>query len=170
MSGNDESALDVIYALDTNTISHIWRSYYRDIFPGLWERFNELAHLAAAVSVRPVRAELVNDRRVAGAVGYLESLNPRFFAPPTANERALVPEMAVDPGLSSAANRWASKDDLDADPYLIAKARTSTVTTVVVTEESQELYRTSAIPYVCRHYGVDCINLHEMLRWLGWRF
>ena len=169
MSGIDGSAPDVVYALDTNTISHIWRSYYRDIFLGFWERFDELVRVVAIVSVRPVRAELVNDGRVARAVGYLENLNPGFFAAPTVSERALVSEMAVNPGLSAAANRWAAKGDLDADPYLIAKARTSNVP-AVVTEESQEPGRTAAIPYVCRHYGVDCINLHEMLRRLGWRF
>ena len=32
MSGNDASAMDMVYALDTNSISHVWRSYYRDIF------------------------------------------------------------------------------------------------------------------------------------------
>ena len=170
MSGNDESAPDVVYALDTNTISHIWRSYYRDIFLRFWERFDELVRIGAVVSVRPVRVELVNDGRVARAVGYLENLNPGFFTAPTANERALVSEMAVDPGLSAAANRWAAKGDLDADPYLIAKARTSNVPAVVVTEESQEPGRTAAIPYVCRQYGVDCISSHQMMGRLGWRF
>ena len=170
MSGNDESALDVVYALDTNSISHVWRSYYRDIFPGFWQRFDELAHVIAFASVSAVRAELASDGRVARAVGYLENLNPEFFAAPNANERTLVSEMAVNPGLSSAANRWASKDNTDADPYLIAKARTSNVHTVVVTEESQDPIRTAGLPYVSRYYGVDCINLHEMLRRLGWRF
>jgi len=171
MSGNnDESAPDVAYALDTNSISHMWRSYYRDIFPGFWERFDELARVATVVSVRAVRAELANDGRVARSVGYLENLNPRFFAAPTANERVLVSEMAVNPRLSSAASRWASKDNADADPYLIAKARTSNVHTTVVTEESQDPIRSSGIPYVSRYYGVACINLHEMLRRLGWRF
>ena len=170
MSGNDASALDMVYALDTNTISHLWRSYYRDIFPGFWERFDELVHVIVISSVRAVRGELANDRRVARSVGYLENLNPGFFAAPTANESALVSEMALNPDLSSAARRWAAKDDRDADPYLIAKARTSNVPTIVVTEESQDPIRTSGIPYVSRYYGVDCINLHEMLRHLGWRF
>ena len=171
MSGNnDESALDMVYALDTNSISHMWRSYYRDIFPGFWERFGELAHVDAVASVRAVRAELANDGRVARSVGYLENLNPGFFAAPTANERALVSEMAVNPQLSSAANRWASKDNADADPYLIAKARISNLHTIVVTEESQNPIRNSGIPYVSRYYGVACISLHEMLRRLGWRF
>lgn len=170
MSGNDESALDMVYALDTNTISHLWRSYYRDIFLGFWERFDELAHVIAVVSVRAVRAELASDGRVARSVGYLEKLNPGFFAAPTASESALVSEMARNPDLSSAANRWASKDNADADPYLIAKARTSNVPTIVVTEESQDPIRTSGIPYVSRYYGVNCINLHEMLRQLGWQF
>lgn len=170
MSGNAESALDMVYALDTNSISHAWRSYYRDIFPGFWERFDELAHVIAVVSVRAVRAELANDRRVDRSVGYLENLNPGFFATPTANERALVSEMAVNARLSSANNRWASKNNADADPYLIAKARISNVHTIVVTEENQDPIRTAGIPYVSRYYGVDCINLHEMLRRLGWRF
>ena len=169
MSGNDGSS-EMVYILDDNTISQIWRSYYQDIFPSFWERFDLLVREEAAVSIDAVRDELLDNRRVSGAVAHLERVNPSFFAEPTIREQALAHTMTSDPRLYSAANRWLSKSRDDADPYLIAKGLASPVPVVVVTEESQDLAKTASIFYVCHYYGVDCINLHEMLRRLGWRF
>ena len=123
-----------------------------------------------AVSVDAVRDELLDSRRVSGAVAHLERLNPSFFAEPTVHEQASVQAMSSDPRLSSAANRWLSKSRDDADPYLIAKGLVSPVSAVVVTEETQDLTRTASIFYVCHYYGVDCINHRQMMSRLGWVF
>lgn len=159
-----------MYILDDNTISQIWRSYHQDIFPSFWERFDLLVREEGAVSVDAVRDELLDSRRVSGAVVHLERLNPSFFAEPTVHEQASVQAMSSDPRLSSAANRWLSKSRDDADPYLIAKGLVSPVSAVVVTEESQDLAKTASIFYVCHYYGVDCINHRQMMSRLGWRF
>lgn len=169
MSGN-ENLSAVVYILDDNTISQVWHSYYRDIFPSFWERFDRLARAETAMSVDPVRGELLANRRVAGAVDYLERLNSEFFAQPTDREQSLVDEMNVTLDLSAAVRRWQAKSRTDADPYLIAKGLVSPVPATVVTEENQDLDRTAGIPYVCHYFGVDCINLHQMTQRLGWRF
>ena len=159
-----------MYILDDNTISQIWRSYHQDIFPSFWERFDLLVREEGAVSIDAVRDELLDSRRVSGAVAHLERLNPSFFAEPTVHEQASVQAMSNDPRLSSAANRWLSKSRDDADPYLIAKGLASSVPAVVVTEESQDLAKTASIFYVCHYYGVDCINHRQMMSRLGWVF
>ncbi len=46
------------YSLDTNTISQIYRFYYRDGFPSFWERFNNLVSTGLVGSVSEVEAEL----------------------------------------------------------------------------------------------------------------
>ena len=40
----------------------------------------------------------------------------------------------------------------------------------VVTEESAADNRPGTIPAVCRQFGIDCINLDEMISRLGWQF
>ena len=169
MPGN-ENPLAVVYILDDNTISQVWHSYHRDIFPSFWERFDRLAREETAMSVDTVRDELLANRRVAGAVDYLERLNSEFFAQPTEREQTLVHEMNVTPGLSAAASRWQAKSRIDADPYLIAKGLVSPIPATVVTEESQDMTKTAGIPYVCHYFRVDCINLHQMMQRLNWRF
>ncbi len=166
----DERGSPVVYILDDNTISQVWRSYHQNIFPSLWERFNRLVRHRSAVSVDAVRDELLANRRVSEAVAHLERLNPSFFTEPTIYEQHLVQVIISDPRLSSAANRWLSKSADDADPYLIAKGLTSPVTMVVVTEESQDLTKTASIFYVCHYYGMDCINHQQMMGRLGWVF
>ena len=72
--------------------------------------------------------------------------------------------MTNDPALSQAANRWISKE-IDADPYLIAKVR-STPPAILVTEESQDINRRDRIPSVCHHLGLGYINFQQA--WRDW--
>ncbi len=168
--------------LDSSTISQIFRSFYRDLFPSFWQRFDELVRNGSAVSVRHVSLELANarDTTIVQAIGYLENLTPGFFSEPAEREQALVREMTNDPNLSAAANRWLSKFNQGteyADPYLIAKVRASILPATVVTEESQDLAQRAGIPYVCHYFNyvchyfnASCINLQQMMAKLGWRF
>ena len=92
MLGHEER-LDVLFVLDTNTISEIFRAYYRDRFPSFWNRFDELARAGRAVSVRAVQKELENFSRgeATGAIRYLRALNRNFFSDPSEQEQVLVP-------------------------------------------------------------------------------
>ncbi len=162
------------YLLDTNTISQIFRAYYRDQFPSFWERFDEMVRTGAACSVSAVARELENARRGNEAVNYLRRLNRNFFADPAESEQVLVREMINDPDLSAANNRWLAKardGTEDADPYLIARARNSLLLdegVVIVTEENPD--NSSSIPAVCQRFNVHYINLQGMMTELGWRF
>lgn len=159
--------------LDTSSISQLFSAFSCRNFPTLWGYFDQLAQDGQVVSVRAVRAELTALSRVSDAVTHLENLNAQIFAAPTPQEEYLVQQMTRDPGLSAAANRWGSKarqGRVDADPYLAAKARTVAVAAALVTEESQDAAKTDRLPAVCRQFGIDCINLDEMIFRLGWRF
>ena len=175
MLGPEENA-DVLYILDTSTLSEIFRSYYRDRFPSFWERFDELIRTGSAVSVRAVEKELEIARRVeiTGSINYLRNLDRDFFSDPGEQEQILVREMLNDPNLASANNRWrekAARGTEDADPFLIAKARAPGSLfdrTVVVTQESSASL--ASIPSVCQIFQVPCIGLREMMTELGWQF
>ena len=161
------------YILDCNTISEIFRSYYKCHFPSFWERFDVLVRTQSAVSVRAVRAELENASRpeIVQAIPHLEGLNPSFFQPPDQQEQRLVRKMINDPGLSAACNRWRSKSARgieDADPYLVASGRVQSELSRVVTLE--HTHSPANVPAVCRRFSVPCINLQEMMSALEWRF
>ena len=175
MPGHDQLA-DVLYILDTNTISEIFRSYYPDRFPSFWERFDDLVSTHRAVSVRSVERELaiVGRGEIAGSTQHLRELNRDFFSDPNEQEQVLVRHMFNDPNLTAANNRWRSKatrDAEDADPFLIAKARAYSgflIRTVVVTQESGA--SAAGIPSVCQSFQIPFINLREMMSELGWQF
>ena len=173
----DDVQLDVLFIVDTSTISQIFKSFYPRQFPSFWERFDHWVSDGRAISVRSVRSEL--ERTLAepsGAVSHIEHLSPDFFAEPGDSEQSLVKLMTDNPHLSAAANRWRSKVEQgreDADPYLIAKAmtlRALDVVTVVITEESQDLTKIDRIPAVCGHFGVPCMNLQQLMEREGWQF
>ena len=172
MPGNPNTPA-ALFILDSNSINQLFSAYSRRTFPTLWANFDRLAQGGQAVSVNAVRDELTVLSRVANAVTHLENLNAQFFAAPTHQEEMLVRQMIATPGLSAAANRWVSKSRQgrpDADPYLVAKARNAAVPTALVTEESQDLGKTDRLPAVCHHFGIDGINLDDMMARLGWRF
>ena len=163
MLGN-ENIPATLYLLDTSTISQAFGSFNPRIFVSFWARFDALVRAGGVASVRLVRLELGNSSKLAVAQSplRLESLNRNFFSAPTGLEQLMVREMANDPALSAAANRWRSKGGRgtgDADPYLIARSRASVPSITVVTEESSAANRTGTIPAVCRYFTLPYTNL-----------
>ena len=174
MPGN-ENIPAMQYLLDTSTLSQAFGAFNPVIFFSFWERFDALVQAGRVASVRLVRLELENSSKPAVSMSpvHLENFNRNFFSDPTEREQQIVRDMINDPAVSSAANRWRSKLERgteDADPWLIARARASMLSITVVTEESQDTAKTDRLPAVCRQFGIDCINLDEMIFRLGWRF
>ena len=157
------------YSIDTNTISQIYRFYYKDRFPSFWSRFNDLVRTGRAGSVSEVEAELLRRAGLDSAVRELKQLNHAFFTIPTNEEQAFVSQIFGIPqfrGLISA--KAITKGDPVADPFLIAKAGAS-MGMRVVTEETR---RPNAvrIPNVCDHFNIECINLQQLMEREGWQF
>ncbi len=172
MSSVDDPIATAVFVLDTSTVSQAFRAYPKGIFPSFWQIFDELALAGGLTSVHEVKRELdaSPSEIVREAVSYLENLIPGFFPEPTAGEQALVKQMTNNPDLSSASNRWVSKEVTDADPYVVARGRALAPSGIVVTEESQRADRDDRIPSVCRYHGLRCINLNQMMGILQWRF
>ena len=164
----------MVYVLDTNTISTIFRFYYRNVFVSFWSLFDRLLDDGVAISVKQVRAELDRRSDTAIAVRHLLHRNAGFFADNTRDELSAVGEFVNHPSLATAASGWISIDDPDeptpADPYLVAKAMLVSGPAAVVTQERQAAHLTARIPYVCQQLGVRCLDLEGMLTELGWRF
>lgn len=164
----------MVYILDTNTLSTIFRFYYRNVFVSFWSLFDDLLDNGFAISVKQVRAELERRPDTASVVRYLLDRNAGFFADNTQDELSALSVLVNHPSLATAASGWIGIDDPDepvrADPYLIAKAMLVSGPAAVVTQERQAAHLTARIPYVCQQLGVRCLDLEGMLTDLGWQF
>ena len=156
------------YSLDTNTLSQIYRFYYKDRFPSFWVRFNSLVSSARASSVSEVETELRGPIGLSSAVQELKRLNHDFFSAPSSGEQDFVAQIFRVPHfLNLISAKAIAKGTPVADPFVIAKA--ASMGMCVVTEEVRRP-NAARIPNVCDHFGVDCINLEQLMQREGWQF
>ena len=157
------------YSLDTNTISQIYRFYYKDRFPSFWLKFNALVSSGRASSVSEVEAELVGRSGLAPAVQELKQLSRGFFSLPSAEEQEFVAQVFRVPHFRNLISAKAlTKGTPVADPFIIAKAG-ATPGMCVVTEESRRP-NAANIPNACDYFGIECINLEQLMEREDWRF
>ena len=157
------------YSLDTNTLSLVYRFYYKDRFPSFWSRFDNLVISGRVCSVSEVEAELRQRSGLITAVQQLKQLNQDFFALPSAEEQAFIGHIFNVPQFRNLISAKAiAKGSPVADPFVIAKAGAS-IGICVVTEESR-LPNAVRIPNVCEHFNIECINLQQLMQREGWQF
>ena len=157
------------YCLDTNTISTVYSFYYKDRFPSFWEHFSELIKSGSAVSVSEVEAELSGRPRLVPAVQELKQLNQEFFPQPSQEEQEFIQDIfRVRRFRNLIGGKAIASGTPVADPFVIAKARITPGMCVV----TEEVFRPNAakIPNVCAHFGIDCINLEQLMQREGWQF
>ena len=61
------------------------------------------------------------------------------------------------------------KECSQADPFVVALTKVKNCS-VVSEEKNPGTARRPRIPGVCRHFGINCINLVQFIREQGWRF
>ena len=107
-------------------------------------------------------------------VGPVESLrewakdNKKIFATPTAEQGAFVAEIyKVTHFQQNIETKKFFRGGRNADPFVIARAAVEAATVVTLEKMTPNAAR---IPNICRHFGVDCMNLEEFMEAEGWRF
>ena len=156
----------MIYVFDSSPLIVLFRHYYPDRFPSLWENFDALVLERRIVSVREVRKELegYGDRLSDWVKGHRE-----FFLTPTTNEFNFVNEIFKITHFQMLIRK---KERLNgkpvADPFVIAKAKIQEEGCVV----TQEVKKPNAarIPNVCEHFDIPCLNLEAFMENEKWRF
>jgi hypothetical protein len=154
------------YVLDSGPLINMFRHYYPDRFPSLWQRFDGMAEAGELVSVSEVAKELDGwEDRLSQWVHD----NREFFHKPTVPEMTFVGrifEVAHFQGLIRQQERLQGKPV--ADPFVIAKAAEIEDGCVVTTE----VWRDNApkVPNVCQHFGVRWLNLEDFMAEAGWTF
>lgn len=148
------------YAVDTCSLTALRRLYPRDLFAPIWDFVGDLADVGALCSVEEVLVEL---RAQDDEVLEWAELHTNMFYPLDLSIQAQAKTiLSSHTGLYDYKKRTSS-----ADPFLIALAYLQKAT--LVTEEKPSTGARPSIPDVCRDYGVECVNLLELLRLEGLR-
>jgi hypothetical protein len=155
------------YIFDNNTLTGIFRHYYRDSFPSFWTRFDKMIEEGTVLSVREVHNEIKNYSRKDELENWAKA-NPNFFHNPTPEELQFINKIYNVPNFT---NNMSQKVLLYggpfADPFLIAKAYVEQGT--VVTQEEVKP-NAAKIPNICDHFHIPCINLQMFLKQNDWTF
>lgn len=150
------------YCFDTSALIECWsRSYPPDVFPGLWERMDELVQYAQVVSPDEVKVELAKQE---DDLCRWVNARPHMLLPLDEGLQLATAAVLRDHPLLMKA----TKNRNGADPFVIAAASLNGLT--VVTEEQGGTDSKPKIPSVCAKLGVPCIGVLQFLREQGWTF
>lgn len=151
------------YVIDTSVLIDLYRRYPQDVFPSLWDTIESMIEEGRWVAPEQVLTELKK-----GHDNLYSWANQRrnMFIPLLPDVQRCLNELTVDfPGI-------VNPDELDddADPFLVAVARTFSPPGVVITHERRSNPLKPRIPDVCKHYGIQCIGILDFFRKQGWKF
>jgi len=156
----------MIYVFDSDALINLFKHYYPERFPTLWEKFNALISRGEFISVREVFNE-IGSKEDSLAIWAKEQKN-RLFLEPTIEEFQFVGEIfKVRHFQAMIRKQKILKGKPVADPFVIARAKVSDAC-VVTQEKTAE--NAAKIPNVCEHFEVPCINLEEFMERENWTF
>lgn len=157
----------MIYVFDNSPLSVLFSHYYRGRFPTLWQHFEWLVKAGTALSVREVRAELL-DSQVEHQVKEWAAKFPGFFTTPTTLEALFLKKIySVRHFQQNIGRKKLLAGGKNADSFVIAKA--NAVGGTVVTLEKRT-HTGARIPDICDHFSIPCVSLEEFMEDSGWRF
>lgn len=154
------------YIFDSGPLIFMFKSYYPNRFPTLWERFDELVSSETIISVREVARELAGHEDL---LATWVSNHKVFFQEPTRDEMLFIRKIFATPhyqGLIRKQERLKGKPV--ADPFIIAKAHCIADGCVVTTEKHKK--NASQIPNICEHFEIPWKNLEQFMETEKWRF
>lgn len=157
----------MVYIFDTSSL-HVFRSYFPEQFPTLWERLDAAAVAGTVRSVREVRRELERQLNKTEEILEWTRQYTNFFPSPTAQETEFVAKVFREKRFQALiGEKQRVKGYPVADPFLIAAAKKEKA--CVVTEESIKP-NSAKIPVVCKYYGIQCVNMRGFLSENRWSF
>ncbi|MEI7511291.1 MAG: PIN domain-containing protein [Candidatus Peregrinibacteria bacterium] len=153
------------YIFDSGPIIILVQHYYQKRFPSLWEKISVVLSEKRFFSVKEVFHELEGKE---DDVLEWAKRNKSIFLAPTEEESLFIMEIFKIPHFQTLiGERQRLKGLPAADPFLIASAKVNNATLVTTEKEKAN---SAKIPNVCKHFGVDCINLEEFMEREGWKF
>jgi len=161
------------YVIDSSSLIELNRRYPIDVFPTLWKNMEKLIEKGHLISHKEVLKEIsiMDDSLKKWA-----KQQKKFFKELDEKQMVIVRQILEKyPSLAKSDNETAA-----ADPFVIALAVEMGSTTqqtllhtakgrIIVTEEKLRGNKVK-IPFVCKDYDIECINIIEMCRVEGWKF
>lgn len=156
-----------MYVFDTSSFS-LLGNYFPNTFSGFWERFNALAVDGHVISVSEVYKELERQSRHEHLNQWCYANRGLFFASSEEETKWVARMFREQPSFHALISPQAILDGRPvADPFLIASSMIRGW--CLVTEERIQGNKIR-IPFICKHYGIRCINVEGMLQEQAWRF
>ncbi len=157
----------MIYVFDTSSLIVLFRHFYPERFPSLWEKFEAMIDNKEFISSREVINE-INDYAYVDRLTEWANKNKDLFPTPTPDELSFVTDIFA---VIHFQNMIRKKEQLQgkpvADPFVIAKAKIVQGTVV-----TQELWKDNSakLPNVCDHFNIPCIDLENFMEKEDWTF
>ncbi len=153
------------YVFDSDTLIDLFRHYYLERFPSLWEKFDAMVSDGRIVSVREVYNEIEGhgDRLSEWA-----SSNKDFFCIPAKDELDFVREIfEVNHFQTLIQKKQQLSGKPVADPFVIAKAKADGC--MVVTQEKFK-ENVAKIPNVGEHFNIPYKNRETFMKEEDWTY
>lgn len=159
---------DHIYCIDTSSMIHAWVEVYPpDVAPPLWEYMEEAIADERLISPQDVREELMYPEDLKAWVKEQDSMF-KELEPPLVDTLKDTLNWARD--RLSAQRIDFRREDLKADPIVVALARLTGATVVCEEFPRRGQQGRPKIPDYCDHFGIRCIKTLGLIREMGWRF
>ena len=156
----------MIYVFDTCPVIDLFKHYYPDQFPTLWNNFNQMIEDERIISTREVLREIGDQDDEVSEWG---RNNTNLFTTPTAEETSFVTRIyQVEHFQQNINKQKLLNGGKNADPFVIAKAAVIEGGCVVTAEKVTP--NAAKIPNICEHFDVRCLNLRGFMNEEGWVF
>lgn len=156
----------MIYVFDSDALINLFRHFYLNRFPSLWERFDQLVEKGSIISVREVYNEI---KERSDRLSQWAKEKQNLFRESSPEELAFVAEIFKVPHFQSLIHkqeRLLGKPV--ADPFVIARAKI--LNGCVITQEIEKP-NAAKIPNVCKHFdNIACLNLEGFMGREDWTF
>jgi len=159
------------FVLDSNVLMAAHRSYYAfDIAPKFWDSLIVHAKTKRICSIDRVKKEIEDgkDALWTWSKGNISNAFISTDAEEVVNEYKIIMEWA---NTQSQYNQAAKSEFARvADSWLIAFAKSQTITVVTDEKHDPNIKRKIPIPNVCKKYGIPYIGTFDLIRKLGIKF
>ena len=159
------------YVIDTSSLIDLNYRYPVDVFPGIWKNLEKLIANELLLSPKEVLKEIKDE-----SLKESTKKQKKLFRELDELQVQIVQEILKKyPSLAKP-----DKDGPQADPFVIAlavslekdpqKTLIKTIKKRIIVTEERLKGSKEKIPFVCKDYDIDCINVIELFRTEGWKF
>lgn len=163
-----------MYIFDTSTLIHMFRFYYKNRFPSLWENFDNYVSIGEIKSVREAYNEIANKSEKEDLNIWAELHKTDVFLTPSEEEMKFVSDIFKNTHYQQLiSNNAILNGTSQADPFIIASAKINNACIVTLdgfTPSGEIKEHAPKIAYISKCLGVDCCNFEQFMDREDWTF